>query len=294
MKGVNFFLIGLTTSFLLAGLVNSSQARLEDFFYRQFYLEPTTFLAQVPIKETVNRILPEEAEIQAKSVLVLKISEDGNQEIIFEKDSQMRLPIASLTKLMTALISLENQKLSKAIETAGGEKLEVRELLKMALESSNDAAQALAEALGSENFLALMNSRAAAIGLRSTKFSTPTGLEAENNFSTARDLANLVLTILREQPVIFEISRQPEIAIFASDGRVDHRAVNTNELLRSLDLSGDLKIIGGKTGFTEEAGGCLVLVLRDREGNTYIDVLLGTAGNGARFLEARKLIEFFN
>ena len=306
-KRFKFFLIGLLSSLVFTFAVNGAEKSLETFFMEQVYFPPNTFLAQVS-RENLVKKTPFDFNIEAKSALVLKIEADGTQTVIFDKDSDQPLPIASLTKLMTVLISLESQPLSQKIEITSqiisqqgnsgslkvGERISVKELIKMALvESSNDAADALAEISGREDFVTLMNLKAKEIGLRSTRFSTPTGLEAEDNFSTARDLANLVILILKRYPLILDISSQSSITILSENEKPHHIAFNTNDLLAVGEIQ-DLKIVGGKTGYTDEAGGCIILVLKDQDNNYFINIILGTGLRESRFSEMKKLIEAFN
>jgi len=317
MKGIKFFTIGAGIGLTLALGVNSAQFIFEDFLVNQIYIPEKTFLAQIS-KETLSKRNLSDINIGAKSALVVKIKNSGEQVIVFEKNSNMKMPIASLTKLMTAIISLENQLLYEKIEITEsmvsqqgnsgnlriGEKITVKELLKMALvESSNDAADALAEVggvNGRDNFINLMNLKASAIGLRSTNFSTPTGLEVENNFSSARDIANLVIFILKEYPVnnsifpFLETSSQSSVIVLSENGEAHHRAFNTNELLNSFSEIDDLKIVGGKTGYTDEAGGCIVIILQNSDNDYFINIVLGADSRESRFSEMRKLIDAFN
>jgi D-alanyl-D-alanine carboxypeptidase (penicillin-binding protein 5/6) len=312
MKGVKFFTIGIGIGLAFAVSVNSAQFALEDFLVDQIYIPEKTFLAQVS-REILNK--KNSFDIKVKSALVVEIRNDGEQTIIFDKNSNAKMPIASLTKLMTAVISLENQSLSEKIEitqlmvsqegNSGNlrvdEKIAVRELLKMALvESSNDAADALAEINGRENFINLMNLKAKEIGLRSTNFSTPTGLEVENNFSSARDMANLAISILKKYPLnndifpFLETSSQSSVIVLSENGETHHRAFNTNELLNSFNQTDDLRVVGGKTGYTDEAGGCIVIILKDKDNNYFVNVILGADSRESRFSEMRKLIDAFN
>ncbi len=318
MKGLKFFLIGLSLSLSFFAVVNAGELKLEDFFFSQFYLPPNTFLAQA-LPGHLFKWPSAAFDIEAKSALVLKVESDGQQTVLFDKNSSQVLPMASLTKLMTAVVSLENQPLSKEVKISPtsvsqegnsgnlkvGERIMVKELLKMALiESSNDAAEALSEVSGREEFVDLMNRKSEELGLRSTRFSTPTGLESEGNFSTARDLANLMILILKNHPFILEISAQPSVIILSENDRPHHRAFNTNELLTSFgqmshfsNASGgneNLKIVGGKTGYTEEAGGCIILVTKNRKGDYFINVILGADSQESRFSELEKLIKAFN
>ncbi|MDP2926810.1 MAG: serine hydrolase [bacterium] len=320
MTGLKFFLIGLTISLSLFGALNAGELRLEDFLLSQIYLPPDTFLAQASQNDFSNfknfspvKKFSLNFDIAARSALVLKVKSDGQQTVLFDKNSSQKLAIASLTKLMTAVVSLENQPLSQEVEISltsvsqegnsgnlkTGERIMVKELLKMALiESSNDAAEALAAkssiSSGREEFVALMNLKSKELGLRSTYFSTPTGLEAENNFSTARDLANLMVFILKTHPFILEVSAQPSVIILSENNRPHHRAFNTNELLTSFGQIKNLKIVGGKTGYTDEAGGSIILVTKDQNGNYFISLVLGADSQESRFLELEKLIKAFN
>ncbi|MBU4350847.1 serine hydrolase [Candidatus Parcubacteria bacterium] len=309
MKRIKFFAIGIGISLAFSLSVNSVQFAMEDFLINQVYFPDKILLAQVS-REGLNRKNPIDFNIKAKAALVIKISNDGDQTILFDQNSSAKMPIASLTKLMTAVISLDNQQLSRIVEISQpmilqewssgnlkiGEKITVGELLKMALvESNNDAANALAEVNGRENFINLMNLKAAEIGLRSTRFSNSTGLEAENNFSTARDMANLAILILKKYPLeILKISAQPSVIVLSENGERRHQAFNTNELLNSFSQIDDLKIIGGKTGYTDESGGCVIIILQDKDNDYFINVILGTDSRESRFSEMRKLIDAFN
>lgn len=316
MRGLKFFLIGLTISLSLFAALNAGELKFEDFLLSQIYLPPDTFLAQVSQNNLSNsksfflsKKLSSSFDIAAVSALVLKVESDGQQTVLFDKNSNQELAIASLTKLMTAVVSLENQPLSQEVEISStsvsqegnsgnlktGERIMVKELLKMALiESSNDAAEALAEVSGREEFVDLMNLKSKELGLRSTHFSTPTGLEAENNFSTARDLANLMVFILKNHPFILEISVQPSVIILSENDRPHHRAFNTNELLTSFGQIENLKIVGGKTGYTDEAGGSVILATKNGDGDYFISLVLGADSQESRFSELEKLIQAFN
>lgn len=308
MKGIKFFTIGIGLGLTFSLGVNSAQFTMENFLIDQVYIQEKTFLAQVSRESLNNGNLPD-FKVKARSALVIKISDDGEQTIIFDQNSGAKMPIASLTKLMTAVVSFDNQPFSQKIKVSRsmipkewsngdlkiGEKIMVRELLKMALvESSNDAANILAEISGRKEFIEMMNLKVKEIGLRSTNFSTPTGLEMENNFSSARDMVNLTIFILNEYPLILDISAQPSVVVLSENGEPHHLAFNTNELLNSFGSIAGKKIVGGKTGYTDEAGGCIILVLEDNDGNYFVNVILGADSHESRFSEMKKLIETFN
>jgi len=250
-------------------------------------------------------------EINAKAAILVKINENGQEKILFEKDSEKSLPIASLTKLMTALVVFdldevyaESQPIKITKQAVGqegqskygelkiGESLSVKNLLYIALiESSNDAAFALTEPIGKQGFVELMNLYSKKIELENTYFINPTGLEPDSpeelkNVSTARDIVKLAKYILENYPQIFEITVNQSYEVLNLDNTFHHFIPqNTNELLREIP-----EIIGGKTGWGIEAGGCLLLVLDnpEEEGSYFVSIVLGAKD---RFAEMRKLID---
>ena len=197
--------------------------------------------------------------VSAASCVVL--AEDGS--ILYEKNADSRSLIASTTKLMTALVCLENADLQDVVVARAGccgvegssmylregESYTVRELLLgLLLASGNDAALALAEhTAGSEAaFVALMNRRAQALGLRDTHFANPHGLDAEGHYSTARDLAVLMLHCMENASFrALTATKSAEVR-----GLI---LLNHNKLLTLCP-----GCIGGKTGYTGAAGRCLV------------------------------------
>jgi D-alanyl-D-alanine carboxypeptidase len=217
-----------------------------------------------------NWVVPE-PEISAKSAIVFNFKQDNSNNILFKKNSEQILPVASLTKLMTAIIALENYdpediiKISKdSVDIDGnngglinGEELKVKDLLYiMLVESSNDAAMALAEdgtKINFDTFIYQMNRKAKEMDLRNTQFIEPIGLDSLNQ-STAGEIAIITEHALKI-PLIFEILKTPQTTIFSIDKKFIHNIINTNKLLGKIP-----QLIGGKTGFTDEAGGCMVTI----------------------------------
>lgn len=201
-----------------------------------------------------------------------------NGEILLEKNADARRLIASTTKLMTALVALEHSKLADEVEIPAaccgiegssmylraGEKYTVKELLTgLLLVSGNDAALALALHCGGEEarFVAWMNEKAAALGMENSHFANPHGLDDPEHYGTAADLARMMAACLRE----------PELAeILALDHAIirDQYYVNHNKLLGSCP-----GCLGGKTGYTQAAGRCLVSAC-ERDGTRLICVTL--------------------
>lgn len=235
-------------------------------------------------------------EIGAKASLVFDSEKD---KVLYQEDIDQVLPIASLSKIMTALVVLENidpeevvlvsQQAISGYGDRGGlvvnEEIRVRSLLHaLLMESSNDAALALAEAAEiktGNNFVVLMNNKAKELGLKGTKFSDPSGYNSDN-VSTVMEIAQLVKYSFG-QPLIWEIMKTPMIEMFSVDRKIRHYWINTDKLLARLE-----NVVGGKTGYTEEAGGCLVLVVKENNGHL-ISVILGAE---ERFLETERLINW--
>ncbi len=233
-----------------------------------------------------------EPDISAESAISVRSDLYGAKNILFEKQSLEKLPIASLTKLMTAIVVLENYNLSDTgvvtvvadaqspmkQDVKLGDVMSVQDFLDiMLVGSSNKSAYALADMIGVEKFVGLMNQKADDLGLKITHFKDPTGLSPEN-VSTAYELAQLAEYILNNYPQIAEVSKQKELYV-PKFGNV----INTDELLDE-----PLSAVFSKTGFTNEAKGCLLLVLKDSKSADYfINVILGA---NDRFSEMQKLI----
>lgn len=239
-----------------------------------------------------------QAGVRAQAALVMWPTGEQTGRILYDQNKDKKLPIASLTKLMTALIALEqldlNQKtlVSKnAMAQEGvqgalkeGETLSVRNLLFISLiESSNRAAYALSEIMGVENFIAAMNERAQALGMANTSFADSTGL-SKSSYSSAQDIAMLTQYLFETQPLFKEIIGYKTYGLYI-DGIFHHTLENTNKML------GENYIIGGKTGWTTEARGCFVAIQQYGAGDYQINVILGAED---RFLEMNKLINTAN
>lgn len=214
---------------------------------------------------------------------VLMEAESG--EILYNHNGDARLPMASTTKIMTALVAIEHTKhLDKEVrvaeEAAGiegssiylsaGEKLTMEQLLyALMLESANDAAAAIAcEVAGSvDDFAALMNEKAEELGLSNTHFTNPHGLDNEEHYTSAADLGKLASAAMQNETFKKIVSTyKNKIPLNGSEGtRV---LVNHNRLLQSYDGT-----IGVKTGFTKRSGRCLVSAA-ERDGVTLVAVTL--------------------
>lgn len=219
-------------------------------------------------------------------------------EVLFEKNSARSVPIASLTKLMTALVFLEQKPnlereviVTRTDITGGGqtqlrngELLSLDHLLHMSLMcSDNVATRVLAREAGLSHpeFLARMNRKAVELGLTGSRFFEVTGLD-ERNVSTASDIARL-LHAAAHDPLIQTITTTRTYE-FRTQKRA-HAIGNTNRL-----LYGRYDVLGGKTGFIGEAGYCFATWVRS-QGRDLIAVVLGAPTNATRFADAVRLIQ---
>lgn len=221
-----------------------------------------------------------------------------SEKILFEKNSTTRLHIASLTKLMTAYIILKENDTdevvtvsSNAASTAGssmklyaGEQITIKNLLYgLLIESGNDAAVALAEYNSgtTEDFVKKMNETAKKIGMENTHYANTTGLDSQDAYSTAKDLALLSAYLARNNDVR-QIVDLPSTDVTGTNGTV-HHLESTNILL------GEMGIKGLKTGKTPEAGECLITLAENSQGHEIITIVLGSDN---RFSDTRTLIDW--
>ena len=232
----------------------------------------------------------------AKRAAVL--SADGNF-FLFSRQADEVQPIASISKLMTALVFVELgpdweeiYEIGPEDSVAGGrvnlflgEKLSLKDLfLTSLIASDNGAAKALVNASGlsEEEFVARMNDRARRLGLSRTRFVDPIGLST-GNLSTAREVAFLA----REAWLVPEIraaSASQTYEFTTLNGR--EKKIESTDYLLFLE---EIEVLGGKTGYTEEAGYCYVGYLRSPEGRAVISVVLGASGRNERFQVSRDL-----
>jgi len=320
---LKIFLVTLFVGFNFFWAVNLMIEEPEGLLYRNWTdQKPEMYLAQMnmirtrrAIEEQENSVgvkveRAKELSLSAKSAISVLITSQG-EKILFGKNVSEARPIASLTKLMTALTILDldydsNQLFSVSKEAITqeeeigklkpGESLSIEELMhSMLIESSNDSAWAISEGIiseenfiGEKGFVELMNKEVESLGLQNTYFINPTGLNGFENYSSSEDLVEIAKYILEEHPHIFEITKKESYEVSNPDGSIHHFiSENTNELLKEMP-----EIVGGKTGFTDEAGGCLILVLETEQGGYWINVILGAESPQSRFQEMKRLIYY--
>ncbi|MFQ5554078.1 MAG: D-alanyl-D-alanine carboxypeptidase family protein [Acidimicrobiia bacterium] len=219
--------------------------------------------------------------------------------VLAEQDADEERPMASVTKVMTALVVRANAELDERtrisdraaavgeseIGLAPGERWDIEALLEaMLIRSGNDAAVALAEHVGGSvaGFADLMNAQAEAMGLEHSRFVNPHGLDAQGHFSSAMDLVRIAEAAL-EDPVLARIVRTRLIKFKPDPGGRERKARNTNRLLGLYP-----GVVGMKTGFTGQAGRVLISVLEDGD-RTLIAVVMGSEDH---FADSRELLDF--
>jgi D-alanyl-D-alanine carboxypeptidase (penicillin-binding protein 5/6) len=235
--------------------------------------------------------------VGAKAAILMEAS---TGDVLFARDPDERRQIASTTKLMTVLVALQRTDLDDVFSAAGydalpvesqiglrvGERMSVRDLLRATLlPSANDAAAAIAVGtLGStEAFVAEMNRHARKLGLKNTSYANPIGLDDEHNYSSARDLATLAVTLRRNE--FFRRTVDLPSAVLRSGAR-KRIVINRNTLVRRVD-----DVDGVKTGHTRRAGYVLV-GSATREGVTVISVVLGEPSERARDADSLALLRY--
>lgn len=231
----------------------------------------------------------------AKAVFVKDLT---SGEILYQKDANLALPIASTTKIMTAMVAREYFKSNSVLKVnlgarvpgarvglTAGEDLSFRSLLYgMLLNSGNDAAFTIAENYpgGILGFVSAMNKKVMELNLRNTHFDNPAGFDSPDHYSSAKDLAFITEEALKNS-TLAKIFATKQTNIVSLDKKYSHNLINLNKLLTSVK-----GVLGVKTGYTDEAKENLVTFV-NRDGHQIITVILGSSD---RFGESTKLIEW--
>jgi D-alanyl-D-alanine carboxypeptidase len=250
-------------------------------------------------------------QLTAKSAFVWDIA---NQRALYAKNALTPQTLASITKMMTAVVALETVSTSSEVtihkddlEVEGhtdlrrDERWSLNDLLKLTLiESSNHGASAIAASVGAsldqspdktpntdrEDFIAAMNKKAQALGLHSFKFTSPSGLDSgttSGGLGSAHDVAKLFEYVLRHHSNLLQYTALPEIDV-TSKQHIVHHVINTNEI-----ASATPGIIGGKTGYTDMAGGNLAMVVDVGIQQPVVIVALGSTRE-QRFTDVESLL----
>lgn len=261
--------------------------------------DPVSLLYVNPVPVMSNNTI--QPQIEAKSAIAMDLD---SGVILFEKNMREQLPMASLTKIMAAILILESHDLSEVVTVEDnygnlkadevGVRIWLRQYEKMTVEnllisllvrSAGDSALALAtyHSGSVEAFVDEMNERAKILNLKDTHFINPIGLDADGHYSSAYDLAILTKYALRF-PSFRNIVKIKKATVRSTNNKVKHEFNSTNYLLNSY-----LDIQGVKTGTTDGAGACLINLARNENGREILTVLLNSPD---RFQENKGMIDW--
>lgn len=248
-------------------------------------------------KVAAKKKKPVSRGVEAKAVYCVNLRD---KETVMSRNADKQLPVASLSKLITALVTLDGMPLDRKVQVPdhiksvpksvvglkAGDKLSVEDLLHgLLIGSGNDCAETIACAFpgGKQAFVKAMNKKVRSLGMRHTLFYTPSGLdkkgpidketkeplEVDSNVSTAREMSHIA-EVAFANPVIRGILRKKSYTLASASVPGGYSVRTTNKLLRD-----NLPVIGGKTGFTARAGHCLATEFRPGR-NVFIIVVLGS------------------
>jgi len=260
---------------------------------------PATGLLTQPVEVyELVRPAPVPPTIKARSAILVDLDTGS---VLYQRDAHGRYAPASLLKVATALVALEHLGLDQVVTVPAsinqlpwdstrmglraGERLTVRELLDgLFLNSGNDAAITLAEAaMPRATFIALMNAKAAQLGLVDTHFVNPVGLDDPGQYTSAADLARISIELITRFPDVATIAATPRLTLPATATHHAYVLYNLNQLLRTYAGA-----TGLKTGWTGRAGGCLVATAT-RNGRHLLVVVMASP---SIFGEAASLLDY--
>ena len=262
---------------------------------------------QTDVSAATKKSLPKAPSIIGESAILI---EPTTGTIIYEKDPHKKMYPASITKIMTALLAIENCKMNDTvvyskknldsltaedsnIQCQVGEKMSVKDCLyALMLSSANETATALAEHIAgsSEAFAKLMNERAKQAGATDTHFANPNGLHDDNHYVTAYDMA-MIMKAAIQYPVFLDVIHTTEYTIPANNKRTEpFQSYQRHKMLFTTSPYYDADVIGGKTGYTDQAGKTLVTYAK-RGNVSLISVVMKSNGDQV-FDDTKKLLDY--
>ena len=250
---------------------------------------------------------------QTGSAVLLDVN---NNEVLYSMNAHGRMHPASLTKIMTALVALKYGSMDQMLTATNainitesgaqlcglksGDTMTLNQALHvMLINSANDAAMLIADNIGGsvEGFMELMNAEAKALGATNTNFVNPHGLTAENHYSTAYDLY-LIFSEAIQHSEIQEIISKREYQTTYYDKERNEKKISVRNTIRffhgEYQIPDQVTIVGGKTGTTNAAGHCLLLLARDVSGSLYIAVIMRATASDILYPEMIDLLNEIN
>lgn len=268
---------------------------LPDSLIREYNSQVTNLELWLPSVEKTHA--SEQVHLTARAALTFEL---GKNKAIFEKNTKERMPMASLTKIMTAIVALENPAIGNKYtvpkealvgeNTMGleeGEILTIDDLLYgIFLHSANDATEVLAANFpgGRTAFIQAMNNKAKALGLTDTNFTNPSGLQGDGNqYTTAYDLLVITKYLIENFPKVVPIASAPEYYLPETRSHKGIQLYNETNLITTYP-----GVKGLKTGYTPEAGLCLITYYED-QGQKLVGIILGSEN---RRQEMKDLLDY--
>lgn len=289
---LKFLFVGVMLALVLIGRTDRNHPQTvkrenskNNIFASVQPLVPAARTDKSPVLPTENLIYRKdwnspEPNLKVKAALAKNLNSNFD---FYSLNRDTRWPLASLTKLMTAVIALEKIGKDKIITISAsavvaegpagnlevGEQYIIADLLKALLVvSSNDAAEAIAESYGRDNFIEEMQKKAVVLKMANTTFADPSGLSSVNQ-STITDLEKIFLHVYENQPEILDITKQEKVFIDELTKNIQKELNNINNFVHRPDF------LGGKTGFTDEASGNLISLF-DYRGHKLLTIVFGT------------------
>lgn len=261
--------------------------------------------SQTVYATSVEKTTDAPGELQKLYARSACLMDADSERVLFEKNGNQEMPMASTTKIMTCIVILEHAKLNDIVTVSKhaakmpdvqlnikeGEQFKVGDLLySLMLESHNDTAVALAEHVGGsvEGFAKMMDAKAHELGCEHTSFVTPNGLDAQGHFTTAVELAKIASYAIRN-PEFVKITNTPTYTFSEVNGKRKFTVNNKNAFLHLMGGA-----MGVKTGFTGKAGYCFVGALK-KDGKTFVSVVLacGWPNNKSyKWADTKKLMNY--
>ena len=265
-------------------------------------------VAKDDINQELNAVLEKNGTFSSGLLIDTK-----QKDMLYAHNIHQRMHPASLTKLVTALVALENGSLDMQltatnntfVDVSGtqvyglktGDKLTLEQALNvMLIYSANDVALLIAEGVGGNvaNFVELMNKKAKGLGATNTHFSNPHGLTEEEHYTTAYDMYLLFQEAIKQDKIVEIIQKDTYTTVYSDKNNKNNElsVSSTNRYLTGKAKAPDsINIIGGKTGNTKAAGSCLILYVKDKEGKPYIAEILNSESNDSLYLQMSSLLE---
>lgn len=285
---------------------NTLQITYPNYWKTKFI---TKWRLYIPSNEYHTSYTSEEITIASQNIVNFKLyskavclvdAETGLS--LYDKNGQKEMPMASTTKIMTALLAFENCKLDDKVNISydaamaeygclmmyRNDKYYVKDLLYgLMLQSSNDAAVALATHMqpSVKAFATMMNNRANQLGLKHTNFVTPNGLHDPNHYSTAYDMSIIHGELAKYDDYLI-ICRTPKYTVKDTKGKHKVKVTNTDKIIDKHD-----NMLGGKTGFTTPAGYCFTCIYQYK-GRIYTFTTLGSKTGWGRWSDCEKIIKY--